>query len=282
MVVTTSRQATPEQERLARELAARLGLEFRQRRGAWRQLGASAALVVTRERLVIQSPAGEIFFHPGMARPRIRQLERGKPDVMVEAMDLGPKDSVLDCTLGLGADAIVASYVVGEAGRVVGLETVPVLAELVRRGFREHDPGHAGTRAAMRRIEVVTADFRDYLAQLPAGSFDVVYFDPMFRDPVMESASMRPWRELACHRPLSPEDIALARRVARRRVVVKERACSPVFEELGLSTVTGGRRSRVAYGAVPGLGTVSACRAGSEAGRASEHGAPGSREGARS
>jgi len=64
----------------------------------------------------------------------------------------------------------------------------------------------------------------------------------------MESAHMRPWRVLACHRPLTRATIAAARRVARRRVVVKERSDSPVFAELGLTRVVGGRKSRIAYG----------------------------------
>ncbi len=32
--------------------------------------------------------------------------------------------TVLDCTLGMASDSIVASYVVGESGKVTGLEGV--------------------------------------------------------------------------------------------------------------------------------------------------------------
>lgn len=248
MVVTTSRHPTAHEEAWAQQLAAELGLPYRPRTGSLKDLGAAAALVVTRERLVVQTDAGEIYFHPGMARPRVRQLERGGPDVMVEAMGLRPGDAVLDCTLGLGSDAIVASYVVGEEGRVVGLEAVPVLAAVVRWGLAHYDPEHQGLRAAMRRIRVVQADHEEYLASLSPASFDVVYFDPMFREPVQESSHMRPWRLLASYKPLNPHTVALARRVARRRVVVKERSGSPLFAELGLPRVVGGRKSRIAYG----------------------------------
>jgi len=248
LVVTTSRKPTSEEELQAMALARELGLPYVPRRGSLHEFGATAILVVTRERLVIQTQAGEIFFHPGMARPRVRQLERGQQDVMVQAMDLRPGDAVLDCTLGLGSDAIVAAFVTGERGRVVGLEAVPVLAALVRWGLAHHDPGHDGLRAAMRRIEVVCAEHEEYLAQLPDRSFDIVYFDPMFREPVHQSASMRPWRALACYKPLTRAAIAAASRVTRRRVVVKERSGSPVFAELGLTRVVGGRKSRIAYG----------------------------------
>lgn len=249
-VVTTSRRARPEEIERARDLARRLGIPYIAREGSIEALGAKAVLVVTKERLVVETAAGPLFFHPGMARPRIRSLERGEADVMVEAMQLRRGDHVLDCTLGLGADAIVASWVVGEEGRVVGVEAVPMLAEVVRAGLLEYDPQHPGMRAAMRRIEVVAADHAKYLPTLPDGAFDVVYFDPLFREPVRETVHMRPWRALGVGRPLTREVMAEARRVARRRVVVKERQGSPVFEELGVDEIVGGRKSRIAYGII--------------------------------
>lgn len=249
-LVTTSRHPRPEDEARARALAARLGIPYVPRAGSVASLGARGVLVVERGRLVVATSAGPLYFHPGMAKPRIRAMERGERDVMVEAMQLRPGDAVLDGTLGLGADAIVASFVVGPTGRVVGVEGVPVLAEVVRVGLQEYDPGHPGMREAMRRIEVVVADHADYLKQLPDASFDVVYFDPFFREPVQESVHMRPWRELGVGRPLTPSVVAEACRVARRRVVIKERSGSPVFGELGVDAVIGGRKSRIAYGII--------------------------------
>lgn len=250
MVVTTSRKARPDEVEYARSIAARLKLPFAPREGAIADFGARAVLVVTRERLIVETAAGRLFFHPGMARPRIRSIERGEPDVMVEAMKLGPGDTVLDCTLGLGADAIVSSFVVGERGRVVGVEAMPMLAEVVRTGLKKYDPQHNGIRDAMRRIHVVAADHGDYLSGLPDGSFDIVYFDPLFREPVQESVHMRPWRELGVAKPLTRSIIEEACRVARRRVVIKERQGSPVFDELGVDTIVGGRKSRIAYGVI--------------------------------
>lgn len=250
IVVTTSRQAGPEQMQLARAIAERLELPFVARTGAVADLNARAVLVVTRERLVVETRAGQLYFHPGMAKPRIRSLERGDVDVMVAAMQLEPGDEVLDCTLGLGADAIVSSYVVGSEGRVVGVEGVPVLAEVVRVGLSEYDPEHAAMQAAMRRIEVVAADHAAYLRTLPDKSFDVVYFDPLFREPVQQSVHMRPWRELGVAKPLTRDVVDEARRVARRRVVIKERHGSDVFAELGVENAVGGRKSRVAYGVI--------------------------------
>uniref|UniRef100_UPI0025D0B145 class I SAM-dependent methyltransferase n=1 Tax=Selenomonas sp. F0473 TaxID=999423 RepID=UPI0025D0B145 len=102
--------------------------------------------------------------------------------------------------------------------------------------------------AAMRRIAVHAADALTYLREQPDGSFDVVYFDPMFRRPLHESAGMNALRASADMRALTPETVAAACRVARRRVVMKERRGSGEFERLGFSEVVGGRYSRVAYG----------------------------------
>lgn len=247
MYVTTSRRATEIEMDEARTLAKRLDLPYAERTGPLAPQDGPA-LVVTKEQLVIETEAGRLFFHPGMARPRIRALEQGRNDVMVEAMGLHAGDAVLDCTLGLGADALVASFVVGKTGRVVGVEAMKALAEVVRVGMATYEFKHTNVVEAMRRVEVVCADHRHYLQAAPDKSFDVVYFDPLFRQPVAETIHMQPWRFLGEQRPLSKETLAEARRVARRRVVVKERSDGEVLSELGLTDIVGGKGSRIAYG----------------------------------
>ncbi len=77
-VVTTSRRPRPEEVERARihRRTARDSLRAEGRRD-WRISGAEAVLVVTKERLVVETAAGKMFFHPGMARPRIRSLGAG-------------------------------------------------------------------------------------------------------------------------------------------------------------------------------------------------------------
>jgi len=166
---------------------------------------------------------------------------------MIEAMGLGPGDSLLDCTLGMASDAVVASLVVGEEGRIVGLESVPALAALVACGLKTYAK-RPELAAAMRRIQVERAVAGDYLRECPAASYDVVYFDPMFDRPVEESAGIRPLREVADPSPLTLEDLLQARRTARRRVVVKERRDGPLTRQGVFDRVVGARRSRVVYG----------------------------------
>lgn len=206
-------------------------------------------LVVGRARTTLHFAEHEFFFHPGMAMLRIKALAAGKTDQMVKALGLEPGDRVLDCTLGLGADALVAAHVVGDRGAVVGLDVVRQVAVLVRRGLealRARDDTRLAAAAA--RIRVLAADYRRYLRDAADKSFDVVYFDPMFGRGVEASRSMRPLRALADPSPVDRAALAAAARVAAKRVVVKERRGSPVFARLGLSEIAGGRYATVAYG----------------------------------
>src|SRR5690606_13208049 len=125
-VVTTSRDATGEQwAEEARELARRVRGVYMPRDD--RPLSffftqGYAVVVLGGQGMRVHTERGELFYHPGMGRSRIRRLRKGGTDVMVTAMGLERGQRVLDCTLGLGSDAGVASYVVGEEGAVVGWE----------------------------------------------------------------------------------------------------------------------------------------------------------------
>ncbi|MBE3577460.1 MAG: class I SAM-dependent methyltransferase [Limnochordales bacterium] len=264
IAVTTSRHPDAQEEQEARELAAREGFLFRPRRrrplealfagdAARGEVPVAVIVVVTRDQVVAHSRQGPpLFFHPGMAKIRIQRLRQGGGDPMITAMDLGPGQRVLDCTLGFGADAIVSSYVVGETGEVVGWESSPVIACVMRHGMaRYQQPVHAelpALVAAIRRVKVERVDHRLGLPHLPDGAFDVVYFDPMFRHPLLHSQPLAPLRLFADHRPIEVEVLEQAKRVARRRVVVKDRSSGEELDRLGLTTRVGGHKSPVTFG----------------------------------
>ncbi|MEW6572107.1 MAG: class I SAM-dependent methyltransferase [Bacillota bacterium] len=256
MVVTTAHGAGPDAKAEGLRLAARLDAVFAPRDGRsledlLAEHGAAGALVVGSRRVSLFFGEQQFFFHPGTAALRINNLLAGKPDQMIQAMDLQPGDKVLDCTLGLGADAVVASFVVGSRGRVVGVERVAAVAAVVEHGLRHYCvKANPRLEEALRRIEVVTADHLDYLRGAPVRSFDVVYFDPFFRTPLQGGDQIKPLRALGSRMPLSKEAVVKALRVARRRVVVKERRGSAEFVRLGFKTVSGGRYARVAYGVI--------------------------------
>lgn len=207
-------------------------------------------IVVKNGEFTLHTLSGEYFFHPSMSVPRIKSLKEGKTDHMVEAMSLEPGDSVLDCTLGLGADAIVASFTTGPLGKVIGIEHSAEIAFLVKYGFSHYNERRPDVKEAMSRISVINADYTDYLSAQEDNSFDIVYFDPMFRFPRKNSSSMRPLREVVNPEPLNPDAITHAIRVARKRVILKENWFSTEFQKLGFNKMGGGKYSPVAFGII--------------------------------
>jgi 16S rRNA (guanine1516-N2)-methyltransferase len=133
--------------------------------------------------------------------PRAIGLRAGRP-------------SVVDATAGLGRDAMVLARLGCE---VTAIERVPALAMLLADAIRTTPFG--------ARLQVANADARLLLAALPGtGRPDVVYLDPMF--PAHGKAQVK--KDLQILRALVADDpaataelFAIARRVARHRVVVK-------------------------------------------------------------
>ena len=217
LAVTTSSRAGAAEIDRARRVASALNSPYIQRHSKSiaqvakegpGQGEIEGVLVVESNRMTLvgiaqSGPAGpRLFFHPGMAPSRIRRAGQGRKDHMLEAMGVARGDQVLDCTLGLGSDAIVAAWAVGLSGKVVGIESSPAVAEIVRAGLREYDRADPDTTAAMRRIEVVCAEHLMHLMSCPDRSYDVVYFDPMFRNLCAHRQAL-PGCRWACHARLS-------------------------------------------------------------------------------
>jgi hypothetical protein len=241
--VTTSFNPTPKQIREARTLASKLGVPFIERKRAslnelFSELHQEKACIVTKQEWRYEDIQGHVFFfHPNMSILRIKHLIKGMPDSFIQSSGMEQGDHILDCTLGMGADAIVSSFVVGEQGRVVGLESEPAIAAIVQHGLKTYDSKRKPVNEAMRRIEVVQADYDSYLRESPDCSYDIVCFDPMFRQTVKESAAMQALKPLANPAPLNKWAVKEALRVARKAVLLKERVVSGEFERLGFQVV---------------------------------------------
>lgn len=192
----------------------------------------------------------KFFFHPNMAKNRIaffRNLHT--PDIMIHASHVERGDSFLDCTLGLGADSIVASYFSG-TGRITGLEHQPAIAHVIRWGMKRYRTQMPWLQEAIQRIEVIAADHREYLPGLDDQSYDIVYFDPMFQKPLLKSRPISPLRQLADHDPLELAAIKEACRVARKRVVMKDLASGEELERLGFEKIRRSKYNKLAYGVI--------------------------------
>jgi hypothetical protein len=182
-MVTTPLRAGDAEQAEARAAAERHALPYapRQERSlahVARIAGAEALLVLGHRRASLWLDGVEQTWHAGMGDLRLRRLERGERhtrDTFLEAAALQPRDRVLDATLGLGMDALVAAHAVGPEGAVNGVESSPALATLVAEGLRRHR-----SEAAMR-VTVSCADATEELARAAPRSFDVIVFDPMFR-----------------------------------------------------------------------------------------------------
>jgi hypothetical protein len=94
-------------------------------------------------------------------------------------------------------------------------------------------------------------DHGEALAGYADRSFDVVVFDPMFRHGRAEPAGFDLVRRLADPRPLTPEALARARRVARRWVLLKDGAPGWDLARLGLTPLPSSRGAHRYYARVP-------------------------------
>jgi len=255
LVVTTVQHPSDDVIALAEHIGTLLNIPFALR--AKRSLMAiklhyqvDNIIVVGQKGPLVNTPGGEYFFHLSMAELRIQNLLKGQHDHMVSAMSLQAGMSVLDCTLGLATDSIVASFVVGSTGTVLGLETSPIVTFIASYGLQHFQADDSYLTAALRRIGVKHAHSYKYLTALPDNSYDIVYFDPMFRHPIHSSSSVKPLRYLADNSPLPKNTLTEACRVAKKRVVVKESSKSNEFTRLGITTVYGGKYSSVHYGVI--------------------------------
>jgi len=261
LVVTTPLHPTPDEVGGALTAAERYALPYAAREG--RALtrvvagaGAEAALVLSRTRAVLVGGGAEHAWAPGMGALRLKRLldvQAGRPtdptarDPFLDAAELRRGDRVIDCTCGLGADALVAAGAVGPDGRVVALESSRPLAAWTGEGLRRHP------EEAARRVEVLAADHQVFLAEQPPASADVVVFDPMFRHARAEPGGFDVIRRLSDPRPLSEEALHQARRVARRWVVVKDGAPGWDLTRLGLTPLPSARGAHRYYARVAAL-----------------------------
>ncbi|MUT67309.1 class I SAM-dependent methyltransferase [Paenibacillus sp. NEAU-GSW1] len=257
MIVTTSDKPSPAAYAQARRLADELGAAFKPRgRNTLRQLAAAneealQMLVVTERevRFYDGQTDSPLFFHPSMAFVRVKRLRKGESDPLIELSGCREGDRIVDCTAGLGSDSLVFSYAAGAKGSVIALESEPVLCALVREGLASYQSGLDDVDAAMRRIEMINANHLDYLKGLPDKSVDIVYFDPMFRQPIHESSAIQPLRSLANAGALSEEAVAEALRAARKTVLLKEHKESGEYARLGFRK-THVNTSKIAYGVI--------------------------------
>lgn len=184
----------------------------------------------------------------GLAALRLKEIAKGRTeDPLQRVGELAPGERVLDATLGFAQDARVAARLVGPGGSVLGVESSLPLAVLADATLRREAPKSSA------RIEVRRADSGALLREMPAGSVDVVLFDPMFGRALSAQPGFEMLRRLADPAPLTPEVLAEARRVARRVVLVKSARYTPSLRALGLRHEWASRSAPVVWARVAAL-----------------------------
>ena len=257
LAVTTSANPSPFLEAEATAYAEELQAPYVPRFGltlpdVFATSGAARLLIAGADHLRLRDRATgtEYFFHPNLFQVRASNVLRGAPDHFLEATQLAPGGSLLDCTLGFASEASLAALVAGDTGSVTGLESVPELALVTRVGVRRFVLHSETLTTALRRVQVVTADSADYLPRCADSSVEVVYFDPFFEHRLSGSeVSVSPLFLFGNPAPLSAKTVAEARRVARRRVVIKHPRDEPLPEPIQawVTRTLSSRKRRVVY-----------------------------------
>ncbi|PLR98909.1 class I SAM-dependent methyltransferase [Bacillus sp. T33-2] len=239
MFVTTAGRTTEAMIAMAKQVAKDLGIKYIPRKkrsiSLLQEIEKDGCIVAGKERLELY-PLGEkepFFFHPNSAMFRIKRLLKGEHDPFIDAARLQHGMSVIDCTLGLASDSIVASFAVGLEGRVTGLEVNPFLAYVVKQGLSNWDSGLTEMNEAMTKISVHNIFALDFLKTQKGDSADCVYLDPMFEEAILESDGIRGLSRISYFGGISEELIREAVRVAKKRVILKDHFRSTRFTQFG-------------------------------------------------
>ncbi|MBY0122692.1 class I SAM-dependent methyltransferase [Bacillus sp. S/N-304-OC-R1] len=237
MIITTAGRTNEEMIERALKISEELSIEYIERKKrsvlAIQELKKDDCIVVGKERLELY-PIGEkepFFFHPNSAMFRVKRLINGERDPFIEAANLSKGKTILDCTLGLASDSIVASFVTAAEGRVTGIEGNQYLAYLVKNGLQSWESGISEMNQAMRKIEVIGGRSLHFLETLPDSSYDIVYFDPMFEERILESDGIKALSRFAVYEDISNKLIDEALRVAKERVLLKDHFRSSRFDK---------------------------------------------------
>ena len=238
-IVTTAGRPDEQSQKLAEHASEVLNATFipRKKRSVIKMAEQYDANVIVagknRFEYYVKDADAPFFFHPNSAAFRLKRVARGEDEPLLAACALEHGDTFLDCTLGIGADSLIAAFAVGKDGKVVGLEADQNVAFIVKTGMQTYDTTELPLTSCMRDIEVVHATALEFLQAQPDESFDVVYMDPMFEEVIEESTNFEALRHAGSHISLNEAWVTEAKRVAKKRVVLKAHFKSKWFEQFG-------------------------------------------------
>lgn len=246
----------PDYVEYANLVANKYGLRFRMRYGRTihqlLQELESPLLVANQQGCYYRSEHSILRYHMGLAPLRLLQLQRGKHDYLLDALSLIGHETVLDATFGFGADSyVIASALQDTHARIIGLESSAPIYYLASEGLLHYiDETGFVTKELRQKIDLFHMDHGAYLEQAGTGSVDIVYFDPMFIRPVEGSVHMEGIRNYGNKSLLHPDVVAMAKKVAKKRIVIKERRQSDFWLKHPADEYVGGKYSNIVYGVI--------------------------------
>lgn len=247
MIVTTSHKPERRQVVEALELARRLKVRYVSRRHLVRRKGETVVVVESKGISALKDDK-RLFFHPSLAVIRRSNIKSGERDYLIESLSLNGDESVLDCTLGLGSEAILIAHFLTK-GKVVGLEKSKIVQIVVEDGIKRVDNVPKWVAEAVKRIEILNADYKEYVRSTKE-KFDCVYVDPMFEHPSCNSPAMDNLRPFVDNSTVDVSDLEFMKKIARKRVVVKARWNDSIFERYEFNRVMGSPKSGISYGVI--------------------------------
>uniref|UniRef100_A0A7C5Y3Z3 Class I SAM-dependent methyltransferase n=1 Tax=Fervidobacterium nodosum TaxID=2424 RepID=A0A7C5Y3Z3_9BACT len=235
ILITTSHNCSEDAVRCAKELSSQFNIPYYNRRHVSERIKEGSVelfyVVDNNLNLSIHVANHKLFFHPGIAKIRMENYKRSGRDYLLEALKPSEDDVVYDGTFGLGMDAVFMAHFVK---KVIGTEVSQHIFRVVSYGLKNYIAKDEWINQAIKKIELYNADMKEFAKIQPDKSFDIVYCDPMFENPVFESSALNPLRPLASYDTLDDETLKELIRIAKKRVVIKSLVKDKLLEKLSV------------------------------------------------
>ena len=234
IIVTTSVKTTLELNNKAQKLANELNLKFIKRnKSTIKQLleTTKEVIIVYKNKLSYFENNSELFFHLDTSALKIKNNDN---EPLIEIIG-SEKQNILDCTMGLAGDSIILSYY---EHKVTALEKNKIIYLIVSNGLKNYISHDEKINSYMRRIITHNIDSVKFLKNCPDNSFDIVYFDPMFSHNIEESKNLAGIETLANQDFPTADFLTEAKRVAKKKVIVKAHFKDDIFEKFDFIRLT--------------------------------------------
>lgn len=227
IIVSTSVKTNDILDSRAKDIAKQLDLKFIERKKKTiKQLleAFNGIVVVYKNKISYFQDNEELFFHLDTTALKIKNNDN---EPLIEIIGKN-QQSIVDCTMGLAGDSTILSYY---GHKVTAIEKNKIIHLITATGLNTFESSDEKINVAMRNIITYNTDSVDFLRNCKDNQYDVVYFDPMFTHNIAESTNLSAIETLAEHTFPIEEFLNEAKRVAKRKIIIKAHFKDDVFEK---------------------------------------------------